>query len=212
MSFRTRKRNCVLFIAAGKKDYLILSLKNGRIFIQIEMGGGETTFISNPQIKLNDLQWQDVSLSRSKTDVHLTISKVQTANFVTKGEFYKLDIDKGVFLGNTIHHMPSVTTGSYRGCFRNIIFNDVEILRESNRSSHSLIGINWKCSTELFADNQSPISFMKNTSYLALPYNANRKTLKLNFVLKTRSENAIVFYMAEKTHYKLGDLAVLELK
>ena len=60
----------------------------------------------------------------------------------------------------------------------------------------NVYGVTWDCSAEFGATSQQAISFLYNTSFMALPALQSRQEARCSFDLRTRSSTALLFYNA----------------
>lgn len=73
--FKTHLSSALIFLVAGTTDYCIVQLEKGRIKININLGSGEAEVVSPSSLKLNDLEWHDVSIERKDANLTLMIDK-----------------------------------------------------------------------------------------------------------------------------------------
>lgn len=73
--FRTYLPDALIFLVAGTTDYCILRLDDGRLKLNINVGSGEFEISSPQKIKLNDLNWHEVIVTRREANLSLIIDK-----------------------------------------------------------------------------------------------------------------------------------------
>ena len=63
------------------------------------MGAGEKELASDRALKLNDLSWHEVNLTRRDANITLRIDKIHSVSAVLPGKFFELNINFGVYIG-----------------------------------------------------------------------------------------------------------------
>lgn len=200
LQFRTHRADGLLMLAAGSPDYCVIEIRNGMVRIRIDLGSGEAALLSTPGVRFDDWQWHYVQLMRSQDQVQLTIDNLYTTTITTPGRFHELNINEGVYLGG-VGTFVDVFFGNfrdYRGCLQNVFFNSVDIFKgaKEHEDPNDIYGIEWECSPEFGATSQQPMSFLTNTSFLALPSLQARRDGSISFDLRTREKTALLFYNA----------------
>jgi len=75
LKFRTHRENALIFLAAGRTDYSLLSLDGGRVQFFYKINEYLLEMWSPKPLMFNDLQWHDVSISRYETNITLQIDQ-----------------------------------------------------------------------------------------------------------------------------------------
>lgn len=77
LSFRTLQRNGLLLHTGRSADYVNLSLRNGALWLVINLGSGAFEALVEPTSgKFNDNNWHDVRVTRNRRQVCPNTSKV----------------------------------------------------------------------------------------------------------------------------------------
>ncbi len=181
--------------------------------MRIDLGSGEASLMSPPGIRFDDWKWHYLHMVRSQERIQLTIDGLYIRSTTTPGKFFELNINHGLFLGG-VGAFTDIFFGNlinYRGCLRSIIFNSVDVFVEAKTQSDQLniYGVSWDCSPEFGATSQQPISFLHNTSFVAFPHLPTRRAGRIIFDIRTRSEDALLFY--NSGHLSSSDFMAVEL-
>lgn len=74
MSFRTRQRNGLLLHTGRSADYVNLSLRNGALWLVINLGSGAFEALVEPSSgRFNDNVWHDVRVTRNRRQVSVVL-------------------------------------------------------------------------------------------------------------------------------------------
>ena len=176
----------------------MLELKKGMVQVRIDLGSGEAALSSTPGVRFDDWQWHTVQLMRSQEKVQLSIDSLYTTTTTTPGRFFELNINEGIFLGG-LGSFEDVFFGNfkdYRGCVRHVLFNSIDIFQGAQQQGDpmNVYGIEWECSPEFGATSEQPISFLTNTSFLALPAFQARREGIISFDIRSRTKTALLFF------------------
>jgi len=132
-----------LFYAVGSVDFLYVEVtSSGRVHVGVELGAGRATLSSPPGVSsVADLRWHSVSVVLDRSGVRLTLDDVFESRAALPGDFTELNIDVGLRLGDAriVEEFPLMTrqpsATSFRGCLRSVVFNGVDVLAISRRTS-----------------------------------------------------------------------------
>ncbi|XP_068247623.1 LOW QUALITY PROTEIN: chondroitin sulfate proteoglycan 4-like [Palaemon carinicauda] len=198
LRLKTHRSDALLLLAAGTTDYCLVVLEGGALRVRINLGAGESELSSPPRLRLDDLLWHDVHISRETADVTLTIDKIHVTRLSLPGRFHELNIHYGVFLGG-MGDFTEVFLGlldNYRGCLDQVMYNGIDILREvqDDPKSADVYGVEWECSEEFDAPADVPISFVRPGAYVAFQDSYPRTGGSISLEIKTQSQNALVMY------------------
>lgn len=75
-AFRTKHLDAFLLLAAGKTDYCFVLLESGKLKVKINLGAGESEISSPRGLRLDDLNWHLVNISRKEGDLNLAVDKI----------------------------------------------------------------------------------------------------------------------------------------
>ncbi|XP_039276162.1 chondroitin sulfate proteoglycan 4-like [Nilaparvata lugens] len=215
LKFRTKRADALLFLAAGRKDYCFIRLESGRLKMHINLGAGEEEISSPKGLKLNDLAWHHVIITRKEADVVLQVDQIHVTRQKLPDKFFELNIHYGLFLGGQgeFSELFLGHTDWLRGCLADVVYNGVDAL---NRARHRVAqadaqGVTWNCAPEFDADEQREISFVEDGAYMALPNIISRSGSKWQLELKTTSEQGMVMYSSGTSAGGKADFVGLEL-
>ncbi|KAI8507734.1 hypothetical protein Bbelb_139740, partial [Branchiostoma belcheri] len=197
LRFRTSQRNGLVLLAEGKTDYLIVELNAGRVRIRIDLGGGEVLQESRPGIRVNDLEWHEVRVKRQAEKVSLIVDQKYTSTVNTPVGFYELNIHNGFYVGGDgTHHSRYLSSSQpFRGCISDAMFNGYNLLSSLVSSEERIVsGVTPGCSREFFVTSEDPMSFLSDTSYIALEKWSSVESGSFECVFKTVAKSGILLY------------------
>ncbi|KAJ8307535.1 hypothetical protein KUTeg_015619 [Tegillarca granosa] len=198
LRFKTNEQNGVILYADGNQgDYLSLELVRGALVMHIDLGStqenrGATEMVGGKL--LDDSQWHDVLIRRNKTNVLLVVDRAET-HFKTNGLFYRLNVDKTIYLGGLrAFNVEGITVKSnFTGCIGNVFFNSIRMVRDARLGQSGFRMLNsapdpWNCQFEV----PIPITFERIDSYLKLTDQTAGETLRVSFDFRTHNEGGIL--------------------
>ncbi|KAK9497907.1 hypothetical protein O3M35_003808 [Rhynocoris fuscipes] len=194
----TKKSDALLFLAAGQTDYCLIRLIAGRLKVYINLGAGESTVTSPRGLRLDDLNWHMVSFVRKEADVTLTVDNIHITREKLPGSFFELNIQNGLYIGGQGEFSDLfLGHGSWlRGCLSDMVYNDVSPLSRARKRQGKAVahGISWTCAAEFTAPTSTPISFIDDRSYVALPNLIPRTGATWEFDVRTHSLDGVLMY------------------
>ncbi|MEQ2288472.1 hypothetical protein AMECASPLE_022900, partial [Ameca splendens] len=124
MSVRSQALDGLMFLLSDSKqmDFVVLSLKGGRVMLSADLGKGPSSIVSS--VAVNDGRWHIVSAEVSRKSVSVTVDDSPPASIPIKGN--QLDVDKILFLGGLPHGVNSrriSVSSSFPGCIRSVSLN-----------------------------------------------------------------------------------------
>ncbi|XP_052121677.1 chondroitin sulfate proteoglycan 4 isoform X2 [Frankliniella occidentalis] len=198
--FRTKRADTMLLLAAGKTDYCYIRLETGRLKVRINLGAGEAEVDSPRGLRLDDLVWHEVELTRKEADVTITIDHIHVIKEKLPGRFFELNIHFGVYLGG----MGDFTdlflghTEWLRGCLGDVKYNGNSLLQKSRQRTSSqkveVQVITWNCAPEFDASVDSDLSFVEDGAYVSLPNPITRTGARWQLQLKTEANQGLLLY------------------
>ncbi|XP_026815532.1 chondroitin sulfate proteoglycan 4 [Rhopalosiphum maidis] len=204
-AFRTKHLDAFLFLAAGKTDYCFVLLEAGKLKVKINLGAGESEISSPRGLRLDDLNWHLVNISRKEGDLNLAVDKIHIVREKLPIGFYELNMYGGLYIGGQgdFSELFLGHTNGLRGCLRDVRYNAVpDVLsrarwRTGRADAHS---ISWGCVNEFDAPRESSISFLEDGAYMAIPsILTSRTNVKWQFSIKTISEIGLILYNSKKS-------------
>ncbi|KAI4816418.1 hypothetical protein KUCAC02_008745 [Chaenocephalus aceratus] len=97
--FRTTDLAGLLFLAAGRKDFLLLELISGRLQVRLDLGSGERSLCLEKGMYLSDMAWHSVELTHNGHLVNLTVDQNSHASMQMPGPDIELSVEDGLFVG-----------------------------------------------------------------------------------------------------------------
>ncbi|KAF5300206.1 hypothetical protein FQA39_LY11240 [Lamprigera yunnana] len=196
--FRSHLPDALILLVAGTTDYCILRLDDGKLKVNINLGSGEFE-ISSRNLKLNDLKWHDVSVTRREANLSLVIDNLPPVKKQLPGKFFELNVHYGLFVGGygNFTDMFFGHQENFRGCLSDLVYNGIPVLERVRyrQTQASVQGITWNCGAEFDADSNQAISFVDDGAYLTLATSSKLDLMTWQFDLKTLSEkSAVILY------------------
>lgn len=73
---KTHLPNALILLVVGTTDYCIVRLENGRLKVNINLGAGESEFLTSKDVKLNDFKWHDVFIIRKEANLSILVDTI----------------------------------------------------------------------------------------------------------------------------------------
>ncbi|ETN60505.1 kon-tiki [Anopheles darlingi] len=188
LRFRTRQDSALLLLTAGRTDYALLSLDEGKVRFSFKIDDYQTDLWSPVTLKVNDLQWHDISISRYAANLTLQIDEY----FATKTlppKVMELNVHMGVLLGGKGDYNEPYLSAlpSFRGCIADVFYNNINIFKRAREGTgHATTqDVSWICSPEFDADRDVPISFLDDDSYAVVRKVTSRSGDRWSFEFRT---------------------------
>uniref|UniRef100_A0A3B4FBW2 Laminin subunit alpha 1 n=1 Tax=Pundamilia nyererei TaxID=303518 RepID=A0A3B4FBW2_9CICH len=128
----------ILLLSDSKQmDFVVLSLKGGRLMMSADLGKGLASITSS--VAVNNGEWHAVVAEVGRRLMSVSVNSLKTESISVKGN--QLDVDNKVFLGGTPHTMTSRRIGdtsSFPGCVRSISLNGVMLDVSKPASQHGV--------------------------------------------------------------------------
>uniref|UniRef100_A0A3Q2V502 Laminin, alpha 1 n=1 Tax=Haplochromis burtoni TaxID=8153 RepID=A0A3Q2V502_HAPBU len=128
----------ILLLSDSKQmDFVVLSLKGGRLMMSADLGKGPASITSS--VAVNNGEWHAVVAEVGRRLMSVSVNSLKTESISVKGN--QLDVDNKVFLGGTPHTMTSRRIGdtsSFPGCVRSISLNGVVLDVSKPASQHGV--------------------------------------------------------------------------
>ncbi|KAF3695544.1 Chondroitin sulfate proteoglycan 4 [Channa argus] len=211
--FRTSSINGLLFLAAGKTDYLLLELHAGRLQLKLDLGSGEQVLQSERGTRLSDLAWHSVEVHHVHHNITLTVDKNSHTSVKMSGSHQDLNILDGLYVGGSggldRPYLPRDPIG-FRGCMDDVVFNEHDLLSSLRPYTgfKNVYEVSLGCSPQFFATEEDPVSFFSSRAYISFPtWNAQQEAV-FECVVHTSAKEGIVLYSSARE----GDFVALEIQ
>lgn len=200
LRFKTKEQNGILFYASGnQRDYLSLELIQGKLVMHIDLGSTATNSGATSQTGgnlLDDSQWHDVIIWRNRTEVRLVVDRLETY-FKTNGLFYRLNLDRTIFLGGVpTFNMDGITVRhNFTGCLENVVYEGSKMITDAkNRIPGYTVG-NSQIQTMFSCkiDAPLPATFPTIGSFINFTLSSS-KSVKVEFDFRTHDPDGILLY------------------
>ncbi|KAM4543486.1 laminin subunit alpha-1 [Fundulus diaphanus] len=124
MSVRSQALDGLMLLLSDSKqmDFVVLSLKGGRVRLSADLGKGPSSAVSS--VAVSDGRWHTVSAEVSRKSASVTVDGSVPASVSIRGN--QLDVDKLLFLGGFppgVNSRRISVTSSFPGCVRSISLN-----------------------------------------------------------------------------------------
>ncbi|KAI5729364.1 hypothetical protein M8J76_001799 [Diaphorina citri] len=116
LSFKTKAKDGLLFLAHGKESFLSIEMKGGYVVYQFNLGAGAVSIISASTY--NDNTWHSVEAGRLGKMGILKIDREVVEESTAPGDATDLEISDKLYVGGYPgkHNLPSVTSPPFDGC------------------------------------------------------------------------------------------------
>ncbi|XP_044030460.1 chondroitin sulfate proteoglycan 4-like isoform X1 [Siniperca chuatsi] len=172
--FRTSSQAGLLFLAAGRRDFLLLELISGRLQVRLDMGSGERSLRSEKGIHLSDLAWHSIELTHDHHNVNMTVDRNSHTRLRIPGPDLELSVEDGLFVGGAagLNHpyLLNISAG-FRGCVDEVVFNEHNLLSSLRPYSgyKSVHEVSLGCSPQFSATEEDSVSFFSSKAFISLP-------------------------------------------
>nr|CAH0109280.1 unnamed protein product [Daphnia galeata] len=224
--FKTRQATGMLFYTGDGEDYLALTLRDGAVTLNINLGSGKLDVqIRPPRVRFDDNQWHRVNIHRKAQEIsgpeslcHLvmTVDGIHSERWTTAGTFSMLSSSR-LFVGGAdpASSLPGLRTrNDFIGCLRKVEFTADSLrldILELARTGNKLLSMagrpDWMCQAVEVAD---PITFTTPDTVLMLPSWEASKTGSMSFKIRTNEPNGLLLYNNGAPHAQ-GDYFAVEL-
>lgn len=202
LRFRTTLQDGVLLYADGNQgDYVAIELKRGYLHFKIDLGStqtvsGETHIVGGSM--LDDGEWHDVIFQRDRTKAKLIVDRLES-EFETEGLFFRLDLDKKIYLGgvDSFNKKGLTTRYNFNGCIDFVRFNSINMIRDAKASGgfqrrFQTVGpVAFSCSLK----TEMPCTYTTQESYILVPGVASSGGIvRASFQFRTHDEDGLLLY------------------
>ncbi|XP_060917242.1 chondroitin sulfate proteoglycan 4-like [Labrus mixtus] len=171
--FRTSSQTGLLFLAAGRRDFLLLELISGRLQVRLDLGSGEHSLHSERGMHLNDLAWHYLELIHDHNTVNMTVDRNSHTSLHMPGPDLRLNVEDGLFVGGAAGlkqpNLPNISIG-FRGCIDEAVFNEHNLLSSLRPYSgyKSVHEVSLGCSSQFSATVEDSVSFFSSKAFISL--------------------------------------------
>nr|XP_015831979.2 chondroitin sulfate proteoglycan 4 isoform X1 [Nothobranchius furzeri] len=173
VQFRTSSQSGLLFLAAGRRDFLLLELISGHLQVRVNLGSGERLLHSEKGIHLNDLEWHTVDLNHTQHSINMIVDRTSRTKLQMPGPDLELSVEDGLLVGGTAKlshlYLLSISAG-FRGCMDEVVFNEHNLL--TNLKAHSgyklVHEVALGCSQQFSATEEDAVHFSSSKAFISL--------------------------------------------
>ncbi|XP_069395996.1 neurexin-2-beta isoform X14 [Paralichthys olivaceus] len=202
LSFRTLQRNGLLLHTGKSADYVNLSLRNGALWLVINLGSGAFEALVEPASgKFNDNVWHDVRVTRNLRQVTILVDGILTTTGYTQEDYTMLGSDDLFYIGgslNTADLPGSPVSNNFRGCLKDVVYKNNEFrlelsqLAEQQDPRISIHGdLIFSCEN---VEALEPVTFDTPSAYLTLPRWNTKKTGAISFDFRTTELSGLLLF------------------
>uniref|UniRef100_A0A096M9C6 Neurexin 2 n=1 Tax=Poecilia formosa TaxID=48698 RepID=A0A096M9C6_POEFO len=232
LSFRTLQRNGLLLHTGKSADYVNLSLRNGAVWLVINLGSGAFEALVEPASgKFNDNVWHDVRVTRNlrqknhiQLNPHILFIKVHfivvtilvdgilTTTGYTQEDYTMLGSDDLFYIGgslNTADLPGSPVSNNFMGCLKDVVYRNNEFRLELSRLAEqrdpkiSIHGdLIFSCEN---VEALEPVTFDTPSAYLTLPRWNTKKTGAISFDFRTTEPSGLLLFSHGSQQGELPD-------
>ncbi|XP_076025001.1 neurexin-2-like [Genypterus blacodes] len=223
MSFRTLQRNGLLLHTGKSADYVNLSLRNGALWLVINLGSGAFEALVEPTTgKFNDNTWHDIRVTRNLRQVGtspvsschpdsllaclliqvtILVDGILTTTGYTQEDYTMLGSDDLFYIGgslNTADLPGSPVSNNFMGCLRDVVYKNNEFRLELSRLAEQQdpkVSIHGDL---VFRCEEvgalEPITFDTPPAYLTLPRWNTKKTGAISFDFRSTEPSGLLLF------------------
>uniref|UniRef100_A0A7N6ADP3 Neurexin 2 n=1 Tax=Anabas testudineus TaxID=64144 RepID=A0A7N6ADP3_ANATE len=206
LSFRTLQRNGLLLHTGKSADYVNLSLRNGALWLVINLGSGAFEALVEPTSgKFNDNAWHDVRVTRNlrqhMLNVTILVDGILTNTGYTQEDYTMLGSDDLFYIGgslNTADLPGSPVSNNFMGCLKDVVYKNNEFrlelsqLAEQRDPKISIHGdLIFSCEN---VEALEPVTFDTPSAYLTLPRWNTKKTGAISFDFRTTEPSGLLLF------------------
>ncbi|XP_014902265.1 neurexin-2-like isoform X1 [Poecilia latipinna] len=213
LSFRTLQRNGLLLHTGKSADYVNLSLRNGAVWLVINLGSGAFEALVEPASgKFNDNVWHDVRVTRNLRQVTILVDGILTTTGYTQEDYTMLGSDDLFYIGgslNTADLPGSPVSNNFMGCLKDVVYRNNEFRLELSRLAEqrdpkiSIHGdLIFSCEN---VEALEPVTFDTPSAYLTLPRWNTKKTGAISFDFRTTEPSGLLLFSHGSQQGELPD-------
>ncbi|XP_028321920.1 neurexin-2-like isoform X4 [Gouania willdenowi] len=202
LSFRTVQMNGLLLHTGKSADYVNLSLRNGALWLVINLGSGAFEALVEPANgKFNDNAWHDVRVTRNLRQVTILVDGILTTTGYTQEDYTMLGSDDLFYIGgslNTADLPGSPVSNNFMGCLKDVVYKNNEFRLELSRLAEqrdSKISIHgdlvFSCED---VEALEPVTFETPSAYLTLPRWNTKKAGAMSFDFRTTESDGLLLF------------------
>uniref|UniRef100_A0A8C5HCR2 Neurexin-2-like n=1 Tax=Gouania willdenowi TaxID=441366 RepID=A0A8C5HCR2_GOUWI len=206
LSFRTVQMNGLLLHTGKSADYVNLSLRNGALWLVINLGSGAFEALVEPANgKFNDNAWHDVRVTRNlrqvRVRVTILVDGILTTTGYTQEDYTMLGSDDLFYIGgslNTADLPGSPVSNNFMGCLKDVVYKNNEFRLELSRLAEqrdSKISIHgdlvFSCED---VEALEPVTFETPSAYLTLPRWNTKKAGAMSFDFRTTESDGLLLF------------------
>ncbi|KAM7397979.1 hypothetical protein PAMA_006044 [Pampus argenteus] len=202
LSFRTLQRNGLLLHTGKSADYVNLSLRNGALWLVINLGSGAFEALVEPASgKFNDNIWHNVRVTRNLRQVTILVDGILTTTGYTQEDYTMLGSDDLFYIGgslNTADLPGSPVSNNFMGCLKDVVYKNNEFRLELSRLAEqrepkiSIHGdLIFSCES---VEALEPVTFDTPSAYLTLPRWNTKKTGAISFDFRTTEPSGLLLF------------------
>ncbi|XP_041371694.1 neurexin-4-like [Gigantopelta aegis] len=198
LRFKTNKPDGILFYASGNQgDFMLLEMRRGYMYFKIDLGSTQTSR-GRTEVKagslLDDHQWHDVVIKRWKKNLVVVVDRLLN-KVETNGLFYRLDLDKFLYLGGLPYFRQDGVEVKYNftGCIENVNFDGARLVQDAQAGTSSAIRRVGVVAFNCGIASAVPVTFASSESYLKVDAPAGGP-VRVSFEFRTHDEDGLLVY------------------
>ncbi|XP_061559365.1 neurexin-2-like isoform X8 [Phycodurus eques] len=202
LSFRTLQRNGLLLHTGKSGDYVNLSLRDGALWLVINLGSGAFEALVEPANgKFNDDIWHNVRVTRNLRQVTILVDGILTTTGYTQEDYTMLGSDDLFYIGGSVDtaDLPgSPVSNNFMGCLKDVVYKNNEFRLELSRLAEqrdpkiSIHGdLMFSCES---VEALEPVTFDTPSAYLTLPRWNTKKTGTISLDFRTTEPSGLLLF------------------
>jgi contactin associated protein-like 2 len=198
MRFKTGRPDGVLMYASGNQgDVMMLEMFRGYLRFKINLGSTATINGMSQIIAsslLDDNQWHDLVIKREKQQLTVVVDRLVNKN-TTAGLFYRLDLDKYLYLGGVPYfNMDGVIVKyNFIGCVQNLNINGARLVRDAMTDKLATVSLIKNVNSYCNVVTKIPVTFPSLESKILVTALSGR-VIHVAFDFRTYDKDVLMVY------------------
>ncbi|XP_071159703.1 neurexin-1-like isoform X2 [Mytilus edulis] len=197
--FRTQQPDGLLFFIGDMTDHIIITLRNGGVFVRVNLGSGpwEELLPANGY-RFDDNQWHHLVVKRKSREIHVEVDGSHRLDGTTLGSYVMLHIITLYVGGGPSPLYKNRPTHNFKGCLKKVVYS-------SNKISMDITTMAMDGQLTVFGDvlfNQcqdmvesQPVTFTTPDSYIVLPrWEVGIHGGSISFTFQTNELSGVLMY------------------
>ncbi|GFS11689.1 contactin-associated protein like 5-4 [Elysia marginata] len=198
LRFKTGRPDGIIMYASGNQgDIIMLEMRRGYLYVKIDLGStAEEKGLTEVKAGslLDDNQWHDVVIRRDRNEMRIVVDRLLN-EVTTKGLFYRLDLDKKMFIGGVPYFNQEGIAIKYNfvGCVQNVNLNGAKLIRDALSGTVPTISLINNVNRFCNVKSKVPVTFPTLESFIMIT-STTGNVVNVDFEFRTYDTDGLLFY------------------